>query len=245
MNEVLERIAAHHSVRRFAPEAVPDERVRAVVEAAQMAATSSWIQAYCLIQIRDRPTRAALRELCGGQAQVQEAGAFFVVCADVRRHQLVARAAGAPYIANLETFLLAVVDATLFAQNLTLGFESLGYGTCYIGGLRNRVAEVDRLLELPEGVMPLFGLCAGVPAEGDDAVRRPRLPVEAVWMQERYVSDDRMRELLARYDLAAEEHYGARGLAGRNWTGGIWRKFRVPLRDHLRRYYESKGARFA
>ena len=101
---------------------------------------------------------------------------------------------GAPHSARLEAFLLAVIDATLFAQNLVLAFESLGYGICYIGGLRNHIAEVDRLLGLPTGVYPLYGLCVGVAAE--QPMARPRLPLEAVYFEGRYPDDETMLQLL-------------------------------------------------
>ena len=57
------------------------------------------------------------------------------------------------------------------------------------------------------------------PAGLDSALQ---VPVEAVWMRDRYVPDDRMRDLMARHDAAAAAHYAARGLAGRTWTGGLW-----------------------
>lgn len=248
-NEVLGRMAAHRTIRDFTDTPVPDGHVRRAVEAAEMASTSSWIQAYSLIQVTDGGQRVALRELTGDQPQVERAGAFFCVCADVRRHQIVALDAGAPYAGNLETFLLAVVDASLFAQNLALAFEAQGYGICFIGGLRNRLPEVDRLLVLPHGVLPLFGLCVGEPApgtpQGGAATRRPRLPVEAVWTKDRYWGDEELRTHMARMDAEAGAYYAARGLPGRNWTGGLWRKFLEPQREHLHDYYESKGARFA
>ena len=242
MNEVLRLMSAHRSVRRYEQDPVPDDAIRDAVRAAQMAATSSWIQAYSLLQITEPATRSRLRELTGVQDQVEQAGAFFVVCADVRRHQLVARAAGAPCVQNLETFLLAAIDASLFAQNLALAFESLGYGTCYIGGLRTRLPEVDRLLAIPNGVLPLFGLCVGVPAEAP--ARRPRLPVEAVWMKDEYASDETLSECIDAHDGVAARYYEERGTPGRDWSGGLWRKFRRPLRAHLLAYYRSKGARF-
>ena len=48
-----------------------------------------------------------------------------------------------------EDFIVATVDASLFAQNLALAAESLGYGICYIGGIRNnprseRIASFTR-----------------------------------------------------------------------------------------------------
>jgi len=41
----------------------------------------------------------------------------------------------------------------------------------------------------------------------------------------------------------AAEHYAERGLAGRNWSGGIARRFIAPLRDDLADDSASKGAR--
>ena len=54
-------------------------------------------------------------------------------------------------------------DAALFAQNMVVAFESMGYGTCYIGGLRNDLQALHEVLDTPEGVWPLFGLLKGVP----------------------------------------------------------------------------------
>ena len=240
---LTETMAGHRSIRRFLPDPVPEETIREAVQAAQQAATSSWIQAYSLLQITDPDERQQLAELTGGQPQVAEAGAFFAVCADSRRHRLVAEQLGKPYEGNLETFLLGVVDASLFAQNLTLAFESAGLGTCYIGGLRTRLPEVDALLEIPHGVWPLFGLCVGTPDPEVPTAIRPRLPVEAVWMKDRYLDDERTRALMEVHDQEAAVHYAGRGLEGRNWTGGLWRKFAKPVREHLHGYYTGKGAR--
>ena len=173
MNDVLALMAAHRSVRRFLSTPVPDEHIAAAVEAARMASTSSWVQAYHLLQVTRADRRAELASLCGGQAQVAEAGAFFVVSADTRRHRLVAEERGAAYEGNLETFLTVVIDAALFAQNLALAFESQGYGLCMIGGLRNELPEADALLGLPHGVWPLFGLCVGEPADVYDDASTP------------------------------------------------------------------------
>lgn len=237
---VLGLMRAHRSIRRFEPAPVPDEDVRRAVEAAQMAATSSWIQAYSLLQVTDPVTRRALVPLVGNQPQVAEAGAFFVVLADTRRHRLVAERAGAPFVDNLEVFLMAVVDAALFAQNLALGFEALGYGVCYIGGLRNQLADVDRLLDLPFGVWPLFGMTVGIPAE--DPGTRPRLPVAAVWVRDRYPADEAVLGDVARHDIDAAAHYAARGTPGRDWSGAIARRFRAAMRAELAAYYRAKGA---
>jgi nitroreductase len=241
MHDVLALMRRHRTVRAFLDTALDDADVRAAVEAAQCAATSSWTQGYCLLQVTERAAREQLAELCGGQPQVAAAGGFFVVGADTRRHRLIAARAGAPYEHNLEVFLLAVIDACLFAQNLNLAFEAQGHSTCYIGGLRNRLPEASALLEVPFGVFPLFGLCVGEAA--DDPGTRPRLPVEAVWMKDRYASDAEVLASVELHDDEAARYYAQRGAPGRTWSGGTWRKFKAPLREHLATYYTSQGAR--
>lgn len=245
LNEVLQLMSAHRTVRRYLKTPVPDAHVAEAVRAAQMASTSSWIQAYSLLQVTDPAKRSALREYTGDQAQVEEAGAFFCISADTRRHRLIAEREGAPYEGNLETFILAVTDATLFAQNLALAFESQGYGMCFIGGLRTRLPEVDSLLEFPHGVWPLFGLCVGTPAEArTPSELRPRLPLDLVWTKDRYPDDEVILRAIDTYDDEAATYYTQRGAPGRNWSAGTWRKFQRRQREDLLDYYRSKGATF-
>lgn len=230
----------HRSVRHYRAEPLDEAELREAVSAAQMASTSSHGQAYGLLRVRDDAKRARLMELCGGQAMVREAGAFFVVLGDLRRHWLIAEDAGREAVDNLETFLLAVVDASLFAQNLALALEARGYGICYIGGLRNRLREVDELLALPRGVLPLYGLCAGEPARREG--RKPRLPLEAVLFDERYPDDERMRALVAEHDRVMAAYYEQRGAPGRDWSQGVARKVAQARREYLAAYYRDKGA---
>lgn len=241
-NPLLERMAAHVTVRDFTSETISDERVGACITAAQQAATSSWIQGYCLLEVESPGERETLAKLCGGQAQVHAAARFFVICGDTRRHRLIAKRQGKPYTSNLECFLLAVVDACLFAQNLTLAFESMDYGTCFIGGLRNELAAASALLKLPHGVYPLFGQCIGVPSAEQPAERRPRLPLDAVWMRGRYLDDAAMHAAMDEHDAEAEPYYTRRGTPGRNWSGGVARRFQATQRDGLAQYYRDQGA---
>ncbi len=237
---VLACMAAHRTVRSFQPAPVPDEAIAQAVRAAQQAATSSWIQAYRLVQVTRPEERDRLARLAGNQAQIRAAGAFFVVCADHYRHRLVLEDAETPYEHNFEAFLTAALDGTLFAQNLVLAFESMGYGTCYIGAMRNDVAGVAEVLEFPEGVYPLFGLCVGVPAE--DPGLRPRLPLEAIWTKDRVPSPESERQRIAAGDAVAQQYYAQRGHPKRSWTGGIVRRFNHLERTPLFEAYRSRGA---
>jgi nitroreductase len=237
MDKTLDLLARHRSVRRYTDDPVPDEHVAAAAAAGQRASTSSAVEAYCCLRVRDPATRAKLVELTGDQEKVAAAGAFFVVCGDTRRHRLVCP----DYDAGLEAFLVAVVDASLFAQNMVIAFEAMGYGICYVGGLRNRLAEVDELLAIPEGVYPLYGLCVGHPAE--EPLPRPRLPLAAVLLDERYPDDATMRARIAEHDEGVRIYCERRGIEPRPWSARVAAKFARRQRPDLAAYYAGKGAR--
>jgi nitroreductase len=240
MNPTIDLLGAHRTIRGYTTEPVEEAHVRAAVAAGQRASTSSAVQAYALLRVRDAATREKLVALTGDQEKVARAGAFFVVCGDTRRHRLACAREGLAYDTRLEAFLVAVIDASLFAQNVCVAFESLGYGICYVGGLRNDLDAVDRLLELPAGVYPLYGLCVGRPAE--DPLPRPRLPLDAVLLEERYPDDETVLAHLETHELELEAWYAARGLAGRTWMSSVARALSAPRREALAAVYARQGA---
>ncbi|MEX1026104.1 MAG: nitroreductase family protein [Planctomycetota bacterium] len=237
---VLRRMARHASVRDFRDAPIPEEHVERAIRAASMAATSSHVIGYALLEVRAAEKREKLAELAGGQPQVARAGRFFVVCAEQRRHRLAARRAGRPFVPNFESFLVDVIDAALFAQNLALAFEALDYGTCYIGGLRTHLPVVDEVLDLPKDVFALFGLAVGLPETVP--ATKPRLGVDALRCVDRFPSEVELERQLDEFDATMADYYRSRGLEGRNWTGGLAAKFASPKREHLYEYYRRKGA---
>lgn len=241
MHPALVLMHAHRSIRSYTSEPIPREHIIEAVHAGQMAATSSAVQAYCAIRVSNPEHRAALARLSGPQQKVALAPEFLVVCGDTRRHRLLAARAGRAYEQRLEAFLVAVIDAALFAQNMVLAFEAMGYGTCYIGGLRNNLPEVDRLLRLPEGVFPLFGVCVGRPAE--QPTPRPRLPAHAVLFEGAYPDDAALLAPIPEYDADYREYLVKRGAAPKGWSELIAEKFESVTRGGVGAYCASKGAR--
>ena len=240
-NETLALLHRHRSIRRFTEETVTDDELAHAVSAAQMASTSHAVQAYCVIRVTDMAKRRRLVELTSNQAKVAACGAFLMICGDTRRHRLVASRMGLPHRTALEAFLVATIDASLFAQNLAVAFESMGLGVCYVGALRNKLGEVDEMFGMPEGVYPLFGLCVGRPAEGPAA--RPRLPLDAVLFDDRYPDDETMLAAIDRYDVHYVEFLRERGADLTPWSTRMATMHAHPEREDLARYYQSKGAR--
>lgn len=241
MNDTIRSMHAHRSIRRFTDEIVSGHHILEAIKAGQAAATSSAVQSYSVLHITDNEKRQAIADLCGPQQKVYDCGAFFVICADNRRHMVMHQRHDRTFDQRLEAFLVAIVDATLFAQNFTLAFESMGYGTCYIGGLRNDLPAVNNILKLPAGVFPVYGLCVGHPNE--QPIARPRLAPEAILHENVYPDDDTIMRDIESYDQVYRAYLQARGAAPANWSDAMLKRFEKIARPALAAFYQSQDAR--
>lgn len=201
---------AHRSVRRFAQEPIPEDVIAGLVAAAQSAATSSNLQSWSLISIQDSQKRQTLAEACGHQKQVVTAPLFFAFLADLHRIQTYAKANGVEPdgLDTVEMYTVAVIDAALAAERMVCAAEALGYGICYIGGLRNHPDQVKQILKLPTHTFGVFGLCIGRPAENARADIKPRLQQDQVWFREEYGSELSSQE----YDQRAHAFHVQQGM---------------------------------
>ena len=120
------------------------------------------------------------------------------MCPDLRRSGKVSARQGYPFLDQyIELFIVAVVDTALVAQNILTGAESAGLGGVMIGGIRNNPADVADLLELPDKVFALMGMCLGWPDH--KPMIKPRLQPEVMIHRERYEDDD-LDKYLDEYD---------------------------------------------
>ncbi|MFC0476340.1 oxygen-insensitive NADPH nitroreductase [Robertmurraya beringensis] len=242
MNTVIETILNHRSIRSFEDKPLTREQIEIIVESAQAASTSSYIQAYSIIGVTDREKKKKLAELAGNQSYVEENGHFFVFCADLFRHEYIGKMEGKdviPSIESTEKFMVALIDASLAAQNASLAAESLGLGICYIGGIRNNLDEVGKLLNIPERVIPLFGLAVGYPKKMTD--KKPRLPLSHVYHEEQY-NTDHYEEELTSYNKVISSYYKERtgGKRTDTWTEQMANMLEKQSRMYMKNYVEGQ-----
>ena len=103
------------------------------------------MQAYAVIAITDPAKKAEIAHWCGDQAHIAEASVFCAWCADLSKLERATQLRHLPHSHEyVESFLVAAIDVALAAQNAVLAAESLGLGTCYIGGIRNNPREMIR-----------------------------------------------------------------------------------------------------
>ncbi|MDR6724719.1 FMN reductase (NADPH) [Paenibacillus amylolyticus] len=243
MNETIELMMKHRSVRKFKPDPISEEQLATIVAAGQMASSSSSVQAYTVIAVTDLTLKSKLAELAGNQAYVNECPVFLVWCADLFRLKDAAKQHvpdKETYADSTENFMVATIDVALASQNAALAAESLGYGIVYIGGLRTRIEEVSELLGLPEGVYPVYGMCIGV-ADQETGIR-PRLPLDAVLHQNQYNAEQTL-EGMARYDETTVAYMNERtqGANKTPWSVSMAKRLTEPVRLQMKPFLEGKG----
>ena len=239
MNDVIALLKSHRSIRKFSDRQIPRELLIELIQAGQGAATSSHVQAYTVIHVKNQANREQIAELAGGQGYIATCADFLVFCADMKRPTEASEQTGANVVRGMtEQLLVATVDTALMAQNVAVAAESEGLGICYIGGIRNNPQAISDLLRLPAHVYPVFGMCLGYPDHAPEV--KPRLPVEAVLKEDYYTED---REQVRTFDDTMQAYYQARSSSNKDtdWSHNLKPLFDNKLRPHMRDFLIKRG----
>lgn len=244
MNKIIETLKNHRSIRKFTNEPLTDHQIKEIIESAQCASTSSNVMAYTIIGVTDSTLKQNLYEI-SGHKHVKTSAHLLLFCADLHRiHQLEENPDENPdYLNNLESteqFMVSVIDATLASQNAAIAAESMGLGICYLGSLRNNIRKFNDLLQLPQHVIPLFGLAIGHPDHQPDI--KPRLPMEAIYHENTYKPFEDQKNYIQKYDETITNYYASRSSNNRidTWSNQMKRKFAVPTRMDVSSFVKEK-----
>lgn len=218
-NDVLASLLSHRSVRAYLPDPLAPGTLEQLVAAAQSASTSSNLQAWSVVAVEDKARKARLAVLARDQKHINEAPLFLVWIADLSRLRRVASTSGSPSdgLNYLESFVLAVIDASLAAQNAAIAAESFGLGTVYIGAIRNEPEKVAAELNLPPGAFPVFGLVVGKPDPARPASVKPRLPQATILHRETYQTASES-DAVASYDTTLAAFQATQNLPVTGWS---------------------------
>jgi nitroreductase len=240
-DDIHHLLRSHRSIRKFVDEPLDDQVVADIVTSGLCAATSSNLQATTVIRVRNEATRQRIAEVAGGQHHITTAGAFLVWCADLNRTGRACEMGGGSMTSGMtEQFIIATVDVALAAQNAVVAAEAQGLGICYIGAVRNDPQVVSDLLELPDHVYPVFGLCIGHPLQDPEV--KPRLPIEVVLKDDTYDAEGEAEQIKA-YDEVMRNYYRTRtgGNKESSWTEEMARLVDGERRPHMRQFLAGRG----
>lgn len=248
-SETIDLLHNRVSVRKYADKPVTQIMVDAILGAAFRAPTSSNIQAYSVVVIRDHDTLQKLSAVTGGQKHVANTPVFLAFCADLTRIQAAMEMNGGSIEGNsLETGLVASIDATLVGMSASLVAESLGLKGLMIGAVRNNASETAKILSLPKQVFCVFGMCLGWP--GEEPPQKPRMAQAAMVHHEQYGNHENGQTpdaLLNAYDHDLSAHYTSinKPTTKDSWTHDIAKKFSPEPRANLRKELKDQGFDFS
>ncbi len=221
--------AEHRSIRYFLREPLAAGHLDLIVEAGRRAPTDAQGHMYSFVRITDPALRDEIATRCANQQHIRDAAEFFVVCLDVYRLRLLVEHRGGDWGMEARISLIyGASDATMVAQNMVVAAELLGYGTCYIGAVQNATDEIARLLHLPAGVLPLYGLCIGVIDEAQKPPLRPRVPRDLCFFENGYPAAFAPEDLDRTYAAMSVKRDWFLALSSYFATGGTMQK-REPI----------------
>lgn len=236
----LQTVLAHRSIRKFTEQAITPDTLAQLIYAGQMASTSSYMQNVSVIRVSDKEKRAQIRAICTqatggkGHAYVEHCAEFLVFCIDGARHKHFAPEAQLDWT---EVLLVGAVDVGIFAQNVMLAAESIGLGGVYIGSIRNDMAKAAEILQTPEHVVPLIGMCLGYPDQ--EPAQRPRLPLPNVLFENEYAAPN--AAALAEYNQVVHQYYQERSNLDLSWQQQIENNLCTEVRPEMLAFLQSKG----
>jgi nitroreductase/FMN reductase [NAD(P)H] len=243
----LARMAEHRSHRNFARREVEPALLRLLLACAFSAPSKSDLQQADVIHVADRAKVKAIADGIPDMPWIADAPVFLVFVANNRRIRQIGGWRGKPFANDhLDHFLNAAVDAALVMMSFIRAAEAVGLGACPVSHVRNHPHELCRMLEVPDWMFPVAGLCVGYPAEPGRIT--PRLPLDVTVHVDRY-EESGVREKIETYDRRRHallpyrrqrysDRYPDAGFYG--WSEDKARQYSVPERADFGAFIRSK-----
>jgi nitroreductase len=189
MLTMWEAIQVRRSIRKFAPDDIPNEMIEQMLEAARLAPSAGNRQPWGFSVVRDKEVRRALRRICWDQPLIEEAPVVIVCFADLEQYFQVRRSASRyeKYLSSSDTSLIsnkltfAISNTYIAVEHLVLMATALGLGTCWVGGFDD-ASEFNRLFGLADNMIPVVVIPVGYSAE-DIPPQRPRREMEDILIE--------------------------------------------------------------
>lgn len=194
----MEYFSTRRTVRKYSDKAVDDSLLKEMLEAAAHAPTTGNMQLYSVMVTRSDDGKRALSPCHFNQPSVTGCSVVLTFCADFNRFERWCAVSDAvPGYGNFQSFVTALLDTALFAQQFCTIAEMHGLGCCYLGTTTYNAPQIAEALALPKRVVPVTTITVGYP-EGDAPVS-DRLPIEGIIHAERYsdYTDEQIVDLYA------------------------------------------------
>ena len=239
--EALLAIATQVSHRGWTAATVPQALMKLLVACALSAPSKSYLQQADIVDVRDPAQRAAICNLVPQMPWMRDAPGLLVFCGNGQRFKDLFEQRGMPFSNDhLDGFFNPTVDASLVMMNFIHAAGAVGLVCCPISMLRDQAEQLGRILDLPERVFPVAGLCVGYPVQ--DLSVNPRLSLAATFHTDRIGQTDSaalVDEFDERY-VAARSANAATGVSAQRWSDERTRQYATPQRANWGHYIRSQ-----
>lgn len=152
--DAITAILTRRSIRDYTPHPVPEEMIRMLLEAAMSAPSAFNERSQEFVVVNDRQILEKIYQLNPNALQVKRATVAIVVCGNQEREKF----KGQGYWQ---------LDGAVAAENILVAAHAIGLGAVWtaIYPYPERIPAVQKLLHLPEQVIPLTIIPIGYPAE--------------------------------------------------------------------------------
>jgi len=172
--DVFDAIKGRRSVRAFKRDAIKNDDLKKILEAARWAPSAGNRQPLEVVVVRDETIKQRLAHAARGQDFIIDAPVVIVICANLDRTSSRYGDRGAT--------LYCIQDTAAATQNIHLAAYALGYATCWVGAFDER--EAAEIIEAPRGVRPVAIIPLGKPAEKPSAPQR--IPLSEIVHEEKF-----------------------------------------------------------
>jgi nitroreductase len=175
----------HCTIRKFRDQAIADELLQSIIYSGVRASTTGNMQLYSVIIHHNGEIKDQLIPLHFNQNVAGSAPVLLTFVADFNRFTNWCSIRNAnPGFDNLLSFLNAMTDTLLTAQNVCIAAENSGLGICYLGTTLYNASEIIDLLKLPYLTFPVTAIALGWP---DESPEQPdRIPIDGIIHSEVY-----------------------------------------------------------
>lgn len=190
--------------------------VRDSLRVAQRTACSMNAQQISVVMITEQEKLDKLSAINWNQPHIKDAGAFLLFVVDNNRQDAVCQSETSESIEiqnDIESIVVASVDAGLVAQSVELLLQAQGIGTCFIGGVRNNLVEVANIAGVTGIATPIVGMVVGMPKGGiENPVEniRPRVSFDSFFFEERY-DEEKVRTGAVEYSEELTQWWANKG----------------------------------
>ncbi len=169
--DYFELLEKRHSIRSYTSQPVEDEKLHAILQAANRAPSAGNLQAYEIYVVTDPARLQALAWAALDQTFIAQAPAALVFCASPKRSSVRYGRRG--------TTLYCIQDATIACAFAHLAAAALGLGSVWVGAFDED--GVRRVIGVWEDLRPVAILPVGYSSEKPEITSRRQLSSLVHW----------------------------------------------------------------